>query len=57
MSNQKTQRTRQPGSPRRPYSSPAIRQEEVFETVAAGCTKFSPAPIPVGCGGGFKSTA
>lgn len=50
-------RERKGAATRRPYSPPAIRQEEVFETVAAGCAKFSPLPPPGGCGGGNKSTA
>lgn len=37
-------------APRRAYEPPAIRAEEVFETVAASCTRVSPALPPVGCG-------
>jgi hypothetical protein len=37
---------------RRPYEPPAIRREEQFETVAAGCTQFT----KTACGAGFQAS-
>jgi hypothetical protein len=44
--------TEAPREPRRPYAPPAIRHEECFETVAAGCTQFT----KVACGAGFQAS-
>ena len=55
MIDKKTPHDRKRSDRRRPYSPPAIRQEQVFETVAAGCAKFDPDPDV--CGGGYKFSA
>lgn len=36
------ERTEETTAARRAYSPPAIKREEVFESVAAGCSKFDP---------------
>ena len=46
---------KEPGAPkaaRRPYTPPAIAREEVFESVAAGCTQFTKAA----CGATFQAS-